>query len=222
MCSSDLAARFYAWAVEAGLIGVSPAIAIPIPRAGRGLPRPIAETDLIGALDAAPERIRLWLVLAAWCGLRACEIAYLRAENILLHASVPRLHIAADATKGLTEHMVPLCTFARGEIADARLPATGWAFRRRDGQAGPNRPALVSHLANDHLHGCGIASTIHKLRHRFATEFYDSSGHDLLALRDVLGHKSIQSTTIYTLVRSPAAAKAVEGIPAPRRLRACG
>lgn len=214
---------FYRWAVEAGFIGTDPSAGLPVPRTGRRLPRPIAERDLMEALDCAPRRIRLWIVLAAWAGLRACEIAYLRTENIMLHARPrPLIYIAADATKGLTEHVVPLCTFAREEVTAAGLPATGWAFRRRDGQGGPNTPQRVSHLCNRHLHGCGSTATLHKLRHRFATEFYEASGHNLLALRDALGHLSIQSTTVYTLTCTAAASEAAEKIPAPpRRLRAC-
>ena len=130
--------------------------------------------------------------------------------------------LSSDATKVLAGRVVPLCTFAREAVTAAGLPAPGWAFRRRDGQGGPNTPQRVSHLCNRHLHGCGSTATLHKLRHRFATEFYEASGHNLLALRDALGHLSIQSTTVYTLTGTAAASEAAEKIPAPpRRLRAC-
>ena len=210
------ARMFYLWALSKELIGVDPSAGLPIPRTGRRLPRPIGEGDLLEALDCAPRRIRPWLVLAGCAGLRACEIAYLRAEYIMLRAPRPAIFIAQDATKGLTEHVVPLATFVCAELEAHGLPASGWAFRRHDGERGPNTPQLVSHLCNSHLHACGITSTLHKLRHRFATQFYDASGHDLLALRDVLGHRSIQSTTVYTLVSQPAAAAAVNAIPVPR------
>lgn len=213
---------FYRWAHSQGLVPADPSAGLPIPKTGRGSPRPISEDDLAAAIASAPDRIRLWLVLAACCGLRACEVAYLQAGNIMLRASQPAIFIAEDATKGLNAHVVPVCSFAAAEITAARLPATGYVFRRRDGRAGPNTPQLVSHLANDHLHGCGIASSLHKLRTRFATEFYEASGYNVLALQQVLGHRSIQSTIVYTLVRQPAAARAVEAMPVPRRLRAAG
>src|SRR5215468_8209485 len=75
--------QFYAWAVAQGLLAGSPAAALPAPRRGRYLPRPIAEAELLEAVSAAPPRIRPWLVLAGWAGLRAVEIARLRRENVL-------------------------------------------------------------------------------------------------------------------------------------------
>ena len=38
--------------------------------------------------------------------------------------------------------------------------------------------------------------TCHSLRHAFATHFYEDT-QDLLTLKHLLGHKSINSTTIY-------------------------
>ena len=55
---------------------------------------------LLSALDSAPPRIRLWLVLAAWCGLRAREIALLRAESIRLDAEPPFLIVSSESAKG--------------------------------------------------------------------------------------------------------------------------
>src|SRR6266699_3106133 len=70
------AQQFYAWAAREGLIAVSPAEHLPVPRRGRRIPRPVAEDDLMLALASAPPRVRPWLVLAGWAGLRAREIAY--------------------------------------------------------------------------------------------------------------------------------------------------
>ena len=92
--------QFYAWAARRGLLAASPAAGIPVPRQARRLPRPIGTADLFAAVAQAPDRIRLWLVLAAWCGLRAKEIALLRRECILLTASAAGLLVATDATKG--------------------------------------------------------------------------------------------------------------------------
>ena len=52
------------------------------------------------ALQLAPPRIRPWLVLAAWCGLRAKEIALLRAESVMTSARPPVLLVTAEATQG--------------------------------------------------------------------------------------------------------------------------
>lgn len=214
------ARQFYAWARSAGLRGDDPAASLPSPKLGYMIPRPISEEDLMTAVDSAPRRIRLWLVLAAWAGLRAKEIAYLRVGCIQIAGPSPFILVAADATKGTRERTVPLCSFAVGEIAAVNLPGRGFAFRRWDGQPGPNAPWLVSQLANDHLHRYGIAATIHQLRHRFGTQLYRTR-RDLRMTQELLGHVSPSTTAGYAAYDKPEALAALEDMPAPgRRLRA--
>jgi integrase/recombinase XerC len=213
------ARQFYAWAAAEGLLDGSPAKGIPAPRRPRQIPRPIAEDDLMLALATAPARIRPWLVLAGWAGLRAKEIALLRREHVLEGRPVPILRVAHDATKGYTERLVPISTFVAGELRPL-LPRNGWVFPRLDGRPGPLLPARVSHVANAHLHDCGTTSTLHSLRHRFATQAYAAS-RDLRAVQELLGHAAPETTAGYAAYHPAAAAAAVEAIPAPipRELR---
>lgn len=206
--------EFYSWAVSAGLRQDSPAAGLPVPKLRRRLPRPVGEDDLMAAVGNAPPRIRLWLVLAAWCGLRAKEIALLRVENILLTASPPVLLVAADATKGSGERAIPLSPFAVAEIGAAGLPRTGHAFRRCDGRKGPNTPNLVSKLSNEHLHACGIGDTIHSLRHRFGTMAYRAS-RDLRLVQELLGHADPATTAGYAAYDKPRAVAVVAALPVP-------
>lgn len=205
---------FYGWAASTGLMPLNPAAALPKPRVSRRLPRPIAEEDLAYALDCAPRRIRPWLVLAAWCGLRAKEIALLRGENILLRAKPPVLLIASDATKGRSERTIPLSTYAVAELAKSDLPLTGLCFRRVDGSNLPLRPWLISKICNRHLHDCGISSTLHALRHRFLSQVY-ANGHDLRVTQELAGHASPVTTAVYAAWDRAGAAAAVEAIPSP-------
>jgi integrase len=213
--------QFYAWAARMGLLPASPADEIPVPRIGRRLPRPIGTEDLFAAVAQAPDRIRLWLVLAAWCGLRAKEIALLRRECILLTSAPPVLLVATDATKGWRERTIPLSRFAVAEIGAAGLPAAGWCFLRRDGRPGPNRPAHVSALVNAFLRDCGISATLHMLRHWFGTSTYHVDK-DLRGVQELMGHVSVQSTQGYADWDRTAAAATVEALPVPPRLRAVG
>jgi integrase/recombinase XerC len=208
------AREFYRWAVTAGLRDDNPAAKLPIPRTGRRLPRPVGEPDLMRALALAGPRIRPWLVLAGWCGLRAKEIAYLKRESIMETVMPPVLLVATDATKGRTERVVPLCAFAVAELAAAGLPASGYAFRRADGRPGCNEPWMISHMCNEHLHGCGISETLHQLRHRFGTMTYRAT-HDLRAVQELMGHASPVTTAGYAAFDSAGALAAVESLPVP-------
>src|SRR5262249_9491117 len=100
--------EFYAFAVRRGLIEADPAAGLPVPKLPRRRPRPIAENDLMNAVSVANKRVRIWLVLAGWCGMRAKEIALLRAENIRARDDQPHILIAFNATKGRRERIIPL------------------------------------------------------------------------------------------------------------------
>lgn len=204
---------FYAWLAQEGYRPDDPAPAIPVPPQPRCLPRPISTEDLACAIAAAPPRIRPWLVLAAWCGLRAKELALLRREAVLDTADPPALIVAIDATKGRrAERVVPLHPFALAELQAMPMPARGWVFTRRDGRPGPNRPWLVSHEANIFLHELGLTATLHQLRHWFATEAYRAS-RDLRVVQELLGHASPQTTAGYAAISRAGAAAAVAALP---------
>jgi integrase/recombinase XerC len=212
------AREFYRWAVAEALIGASPAEGVPVPRLGRRLPRPIGEKELMAAVTAAPPRIRPWLVLAGWAGLRAKEIALLRRECVREASRAPVLLVAADATKGRSERIVPMSRFVLSELRP-HLPRAGWVFRRYDGQPGPNRPWTVSQLSGAFLHDLGITATLHQLRHRFATATYQDS-RDLRQVQELLGHAHPGTTALYTAWDTAGAARVVERLPVPRHLRA--
>ena len=208
------AIQFYAWAAAEGLVDASPAVDLPVPKLARRLPRPISEGELAAAVTGAPARIRPWLVLAAWAGLRAKEIAYLRRECVLDAARPPSLLIAHDATKGTRERIVPLCDYALGALLEHGLPRAGWVFVRRDGIYGPNQPWTVSRLASRYLHERGISATLHQLRHRFGTQAYQVS-HDLRAVQELLGHAQPHTTAGYAAYSNASAIQAVNALPVP-------
>jgi len=209
------ARQFYEWlAMYARLRPDNPAAQLIRPKRGRRLPRPIAEADLMHALGTAEPHIRIWLVLAAWAGLRAKEIALLRRANVLDRDSQPALLIAADATKGATERLVPIGSFVHAELAAYGLPASGWMFRRLDGKPGPNTPARVSQACNAHLHSLGIAATLHQLRHRFGTQAYRAKK-DLRAVQELMGHADPATTAVYTAYDLDSAIETVDSIPVP-------
>jgi integrase len=206
--------QFYAWARRSGLIDGDPSADLPVPRRRKRLARPIGEQALTMAMAGAPARIRPWLALAAWAGLRAKEIALLRREHVIDTGRVPGLFVASDATKGADERFVPLHPVVTQALAEHGLPRSGWVFPRGDGLPGPNRPHTISHLSNRYLHGAGISETLHQLRHRFGTVFY-AECLDPKRTKEVMGHRNLESTDGYIKIASAPTAEIIARIPGP-------
>lgn len=204
--------QFLLWAVREGLIDANPADGLPVPRRPRRLPRPISQRDLFAALAAAPQPIRAWLVLGAFCGLRCVEIAGLKAGSVRLDEEPPVLIVTAESTKGgRTERVIPLTAFT---VAELRPLAAGSGYVFRAAAGGPHQPHTISHRANAFLRSAGIRDEFHACRHYFGTHSYRGV-RDLLAVADLMGHASVETTALYALYDSPQARKAVESIPVP-------
>lgn len=200
---------FYRWAVIHGLVDADPTARLPLPRLPQRLPRPIAEDDLALAIGTANDRVRAMLLLAAYCGLRACEIARLRPEDVMPSPAGPVIVIRRG--KGDKMRVVPCHPLVTAALR--RLRATdGWYFARRDGRPGPRPAHLVSREANDHLHDLGISDTLHSLRHRYGSQLYQVS-RDLRMVQSVLGHASPVTTAGYAAWDQPSATDAVAALP---------
>jgi len=194
-------AQFFHWAQRHGHRADDPAELLPRPRTPNMLPRPISEADLRMALACAPDRIRPWLILAGWCGLRAREIALLERSDIRDQDDPPTLFVRDG--KGGKQRVVPLPRTVARELASLRLPARGPVFRRADGLAGGIPPARLSKVAAMYLHSIGVPATLHHLRHRYASLAYQVT-HDLLLVRDYMGHENTNTTAGYAKINPQA------------------
>lgn len=187
---------FFSWALEEGRIRHDPTVRLERPRLKRGHPRPIPDTDLARALDQAPDpRIRPWLYLAAYAGLRACDIAMLTAEELLLDAEPA---IVSFETKGGHTRTVPVSPIVAAALLRARLPRHGYLWPHSQ-RSGPVLPHTVSHQCNDYLHDLGIEHSLHSLRHWFGTNTYRISK-NLALVQQLMGHASPTTTRLYTYI----------------------
>jgi integrase len=165
------------------------------PRLPRLLPRPMTADDLAHAMNHADQRMRVWLALGAFQGLRAGEVAHLRREDILEREDPPMLRVVQG--KGAKDRVLPLNRRVEEELRAYGLPASGFVFRLNDGR--PISPRTLSVYANRFLHELGIASSFHTLRHRFGTRFFQTT-HDIRATQEAMGHAALSSVMIYTEV----------------------
>lgn len=200
---------FYKWALMEGVLEHDPTLRVVRPRVPKRLPRPMPEPDLAVAVQMAPPQIRAMLMIAAFAGLRACEIARLEGEHVQLSDGV--LLVMEDKGGGMSS--VPIAPALRPVFAS--LPQSGPLFLLTDGRR--MRPHNVSHWCNNYLHALGISHTLHTLRHRFGTAVYEASGRDLRATQELLRHKTPVSTALYTWLSPGHLAEAVNRVPAVSR-----
>jgi integrase/recombinase XerC len=209
-CELSHVRSFYRWAVVEGVVEVDPTRRLIRPKLARRLPRPIDDDRLSVALEAAPnDRLRVILILAAFAGLRAGEIARLRVEDLAFHED-PAVLIVRKG-KGSKDRVVPMADVVAHELrAFLGGRARGFVIGRLDGVPGQCPEYRVSQVANQFLHGQGIPETLHQLRHRFGTTLYRRS-RDLRLVQEVLGHASPVTTAGYAAFAPEQAAAAVEG-----------
>jgi len=213
-CYASAVIAFYRWAAKQGLIPADPTTDLPVPPVRRRSPRPIPEADLMLALahTTPAMRVRQAMVLGGWAGLRSCEIAGLRVENLRLRDTPPVVIVSRESSKGAHERVVELSPFVVAEMEAAKLPSHGLAFPAANG--GQLSANFLCHQVNDHLHACGTASTFHCLRHRFASQLYQAT-HDLRLVQEMLGHASQSTTAGYAAFSRRGATHAVAALPVP-------
>lgn len=198
-------ARFYRWAMLEGHRADDPTMRLTRPRLRPGLPRPVATADLSVALEQASGAMAAMMALAAFGGLRCCEIAALDGQDV--HTDRGVLVVTG---KGRKLRVVPMHPVVVEQLRRHGVPAQGPVFTER----GRRMPAWrVSHLVRAHLHACGVVATAHQLRHWFATEAYEACG-DLRVVQELLGHSSPATTAVYTQWSQARAAEVVRQLAA--------
>lgn len=187
-------AAFYSWAFRMGRIDRDLSVHLPRVRTGTGSPRPVPRPVADAALDHLDERERLMLMLALYAGLRCCEIARLRWDDI----DGGRIRVNG---KGSRIRLVPI----HPALEPLLVGGEGWMF---PGPHGHLSAAHVSKLLSRALAG---RWTGHTLRHAFATSALAASG-DLRAVQMLLGHASPSTTARYTAVADDRLAQVVAAI----------
>lgn len=199
---------FYRWAVEAGHLDVNPSTRLPRPKVPARSARPIPETDLILALTCADEPIRTWLILAAFMGLRAGEIAAIRREDV---AEVEGRMILSGVGKG----QKPFRLIVPREVAPilaAHLNGRGPLWRIEP-TGRPIRPINVTNAVSRFFRGLGMPYTLHWCRHRFGSQFY-SATKDILLTQDVMRHANPATTRLYVATTRSEATAAMDRLAA--------
>ena len=205
---------FLSYLFSSGEMENDPFELITIPKTEKRLPRFLTEGE-VGRLEDsnappqvnAEEKSYLFaardfavLTLMYSSGLRRSEVSGLNIGDLDFYGGFARV-----TGKGSKERLVP--------VGDKALKALRVYLDTRPQLTQPGLPLFLNHM-NTRLTGAGIAFIIkkmarrarfartlnpHAIRHSFATHLLDH-GCDLKSVQEMLGHKNLATTQIYTHV----------------------
>lgn len=192
---------FFKFLCKEGVIGQSPVQKISTPKIGRNLPRYLFYEHIDKLLEASDLntkngiRDQVIVELLYGSGLRVSELVGLNISDVDMGGGLIRVR-----GKGRKERIVPLTDAAKEAVGE-------YLTRRTDSEE-----ALVLNYQDTRLTSRSVRRILdklekkaklnqhihpHMLRHTFATHLLDG-GADLRSLQELLGHKKLSSTQIYT------------------------
>ncbi|MDQ1712756.1 MAG: integrase/recombinase XerD [Frankiaceae bacterium] len=199
------------FAVREGLVPADVSREVRPPALPRSLPKAISVDEVAALINAAgidqtPLALRdqALVELLYGTGARISEVVGLDVDDLSLESESVRLF-----GKGSKERVVPVGSFARAAVS-------AYLVRSRPGLAAGGRgtPALFLNarggrlsrqsawtVLKDAAEKAGLRAVVspHTLRHSFATHLLDG-GADVRVVQELLGHASVTTTQIYTLV----------------------
>ena len=198
---------FFRYLLREKLVDTNPAKALRTPRIGRRLPHCLSTNQVATLLETPPAndplglRDRAILETMYSAGLRVAELVQSNLSDWDRDA-----HILRVLGKGRKERIAPIGSYADHALhrwLSVRMPdetvvdAQQALFLNRFGRRLTTRS--IGRMLDKHLQIAGLdrITSPHTLRHSFATHLLDG-GADLRSVQELLGHKSLTTTQIYT------------------------
>jgi integrase/recombinase XerC len=200
---------FFHFLTETDVITSDPSTTLTFPVKGRRLPRFLSEPEAEALADGSPEgpvlyiRDRAIIELLYATGMRVSELCSMRLGDVDLDAGVIRV-----VGKGNRERVVLAGRPAVNSL-DEYLQEVRPVLARAKGYKGevvflgkrglPIDPRQVRRIVDREAKALigGEGLSPHALRHTFATHLL-AHGADLRSVQELLGHKNVATTQVYT------------------------
>lgn len=197
---------FYRWAYFTKLLKVNTFDHIPAPKKPQSRPRPVPTEWIKEVLGGRlHKRTRLMILLAYKCGLRIHEIAKIRGQDYDSRQKVITIIGKGNqlAQVFISKDMEDLCN---------SMPKNGWWFPSYVCTSQALKPRSVGATIQRAFASKGYNITAHQLRHSTGTDLV-KAGVNIRVVQEVLRHKSLQSTQIYTQIIDEQVKEAIETLP---------
>ena len=206
---------------DLGLIPNDPAKDVDYPKMHEHLPKFLTLDDSIRLLSNMnrddPFYYRDYCIITLFlnCGMRLSELVGLNLQDVNLDERTMRL--LGKGNKERIIHINDACADSIVQYISERQPSPvepNALFLSKRGTRITNRRVqqiVDNALKDSNLDHQGYST--HKLRHTAATLMYQHGNVDTLILKEILGHKSISTTEIYTHISNESVKEAMDASP---------
>ena len=209
--------KYYIFLYERKIVNTNPFLLIVTPKKHNKLPEVLYESQIKKLLDENSKREdylasrdQAILELMYSSGLRCSEVVNLTISNIDFSGRFMRIY-----GKGKKERLVPFSNEARNAMIDYAKKLRKEILTKNEinpreqqyffvnSKGGKLTSRGLEYIMNEIIKKTGLNLGFnlhpHVLRHTFATHLYDK-GADLRMIQELMGHESIETTSIYAHV----------------------
>lgn len=206
---------------DLNLIPDDPTKDVDYPKMHEHLPKFLTLDDSIKLLqnmnEEDPYYYRDYCIITLFinCGMRLSELVGINLQDVDLDERTLRL--LGKGNKERIIHINDACASALvqylGERPDSPAEPNALFLSKRGTRITNRRVQQIvdNALRDSHLDNQGYST--HKLRHTAATLMYQHGNVDTLILKEILGHKSISTTEIYTHISNESVKEAMDASP---------
>lgn len=199
---------FFEYLILEELVEYDPSVLLSAPKSTQSLPAVLSPQDIANMINAIDHskaeglRNRAIIEVLYACGLRVSELTDLKLSNLYLKVGFVKV-----IGKGNKERMIPIGETAikhlefylheRAQMTNIKPKSEDIVFLNRRG--GQLSRQMIFYVVKDLAALAGIDQVIspHTFRHSFATHLIEG-GANLKIIQDLLGHRSITTTELYT------------------------
>ncbi|NMO52047.1 tyrosine-type recombinase/integrase [Actinoplanes sp. TBRC 11911] len=169
---------------------------------------PVTEQELADILARAREPYLDLYFLAAFAGMRCIEISHTQRQHMTKEKV--RIYGKGGKWRSVPTHPAIWERFCDRPAGPLALDVAGVPMDRKKVIAAGNRHLQQSLGYKER--------SMHSFRKRFATQVYEDSGHDIMLVKDLLGHAFVSTTQRYVGINKARQAAVVAGLAVPTRI----
>jgi len=218
--------QFFSFLHDEEIIKENPTLNVDTPKTKQNLPSVLSESQITNLLSTAykdftPEGLRnvAMLEMLYASGMRVSELISLRLSHIQMNNNVIRPYILVHG-KGNKERIIAINSKAIEALKNylpmrkhfIKIKTDPWLFPSKQSKQGHLTRQYFAKILKKLSMTSGIATKFvspHKVRHSFATHLLNN-GADLRIIQELLGHKNVSTTQIYTHVANEKLKSTVE------------